>query len=225
MIGDLSRATFSNIEQQSIDFYVNTLVPWLKRWEQEINRKLFAGLDRARYFAEFNVAGLLRGDAGARSAYYRELFGIGVLSPNDIRELENMNPTDNGDTYYVPMNMADASAEPEPAPPTEPGPAEDDRGAPLHLGLVFWDAIRRAQHYSDKNEDRRRTKMHETIEAALLVMAVEIHGDQTPRIANLMNAYASELVRRIEYDVIRHRKENSEYEIAYQILKDSILEE
>jgi len=103
MIGDLERATFSNIEQQAIDFVVNTLRPWLVNWEQEIRRKLLKF--ESDYFAEFLVDGLLRGDAQARAAFYNQMFMIGALSPNDIRELENMNPIDGGDKTYIPMNM------------------------------------------------------------------------------------------------------------------------
>jgi len=109
MIGDLDRATYSNIEQQSIEFVVYTMRPWLTRWEQTITRKLLIGDDSTKYFAEFLIEGLLRGDSQSRAQYYKELFYMGSLSPNDIREKENMNPIDGGDEYYVPLNMVPVS--------------------------------------------------------------------------------------------------------------------
>lgn len=109
MIGDLDRATFSNIEQQSIDFVVNTLRPWLVRWEQCINRDLLTETDRQNgIFAEFLVDGLLRGDMAARYQSYAQGRQNGWLSANDIRRIENMNPVDGGDIYLVPLNMVPA---------------------------------------------------------------------------------------------------------------------
>lgn len=106
MIADLQEATFSNIEQQAIDFVVSSLVPWLVRIEQSISRDLFSAADRKRgYFAEFNVMGLLRGDATARANYYKARFETGSITPNQIRALENENPEDGGDESFVPLNM------------------------------------------------------------------------------------------------------------------------
>lgn len=108
-IGDLERATFSNIEQQALEFVTDSLMPWLVRWEQALWRDALTESERrAGYFFRFNVAGLLRGDAKARSDYYRAMFGIGALNQNEIRGLEEMNPIPAGDTYYVPLNMVDA---------------------------------------------------------------------------------------------------------------------
>lgn len=105
MVGDLDRATFSNIEQQSIDFVVHTLRPWLVRWEQVLNWELFSDRDRGRYFAEFSVEGLLRGDSAARGAFYAQMFQVGGFSINDILGMENRNPVPGGDQRFVPMNM------------------------------------------------------------------------------------------------------------------------
>lgn len=116
MIADLERATFSNIEHQALQYVVHTLRPWLVRIEQELNRKLFAGRNLC---AEFSVQGLLRGDIKARSDYYVKGRQWGWLSANDIRDLENMNPIDGGDTYLTPLNMVDAAAA------HEPGAAKD----------------------------------------------------------------------------------------------------
>jgi len=105
MIGDLERSTNNNIEQQSIDFVRYTIRPYIKRWEQELNRKLFMPSERNRYYVRFNLDSLLRGDTEARAEYYNKLFHVGALSPNDIRKLENMNPIPDGDQYFRPMNF------------------------------------------------------------------------------------------------------------------------
>lgn len=105
MIGDLLRSTNNNIEQQSIEFVQYALMPWIKRFEQEYNRKLFRESDKGKYYVEFNVQGLLRGDAVARAEYYTKMWGIGNLSNNEIRGLENKNPVENGDKHFVPLNM------------------------------------------------------------------------------------------------------------------------
>lgn len=150
MIGDLSKATFSNIEQQALEYVQNTLMPWLVRWEQEVSRKLFDAADD-EHFAEHLVTSLLRGDQAARSAFYSTLFNIGSLSPNDIRELENMNPVEGGDEYFRPLAMqrlTDEDEEPEPEtpapmppmqqpPPDQPEPEEDEaREARIRKGVL-----------------------------------------------------------------------------------------
>lgn len=110
MIGDLERATFSNIEQQSIDFVNNTLQPWVTLWEQELTRQILTPVDIEQgIFIEFQLSGLLRGDQKARYDSYQIGRQGGWLSANDIRTLENMNPIDGGDEYLVPLNMAPAS--------------------------------------------------------------------------------------------------------------------
>jgi HK97 family phage portal protein len=106
MIQDLDRATYSNIEQQSIDFVMHTLRPYLINLEEEMNRKLFRENEQDSYYIKFNVGGLLRGDSEARSKYYREMSSIGVLSINEIRRLEELNDIgEAGDQHYYPMNF------------------------------------------------------------------------------------------------------------------------
>lgn len=113
MIADLDRATFSNIEHQSLEFVQHTLRPWLVRWEQELNRKLFPDdQDTGQpspYYVEFNVDGLLRGDVKARADYYVKGRQWGWLSANDVRRMENMPPIQDGDLYVSPLNMQTAS--------------------------------------------------------------------------------------------------------------------
>ena len=102
LVGDLTRSSFSNIEQQSIDFVQHTLLPWLRRFETSIVRDLISD---PQYFAEFDTRGLLRGDAAARASYYQTLWNLGVASINEIRRWENLDPVDGGDTRFVQLNM------------------------------------------------------------------------------------------------------------------------
>lgn len=106
LIGDLDKATFSNIEQQSLDFVINTLQPWLVRIEQSITRDLIGKLERARVFAKFSIDGRLRGDTASRYNAYHIARNDGWLSANDIRALEDLNPIPGGDVYWQPLNMA-----------------------------------------------------------------------------------------------------------------------
>jgi HK97 family phage portal protein len=102
MIGDLERATFSNIEHQDIAFVKHSLRPWLVRWEQALQRDL---IKDHRLFAEFNIDGMARGDLKSRYAAYAVGRNWGWLSVNDIRQRENMNPIEDGNEYLRPLNM------------------------------------------------------------------------------------------------------------------------
>lgn len=105
MIGDLDRATFSNIEQQSIEFVMHTLRPYLVNLEEELNRKLFRENELDTFSIKFNVGGLLRGDSEARAKYYKDMSSIGVLSINEIRQLEDLNNIGaDGDKHYYALN-------------------------------------------------------------------------------------------------------------------------
>ena len=112
LVMDLNRATFSNIEQQSLDFLQYTLTPWLKRLEQAFDRDLL-GDDGAHYF-EFDTKTLLRGDAASRASWYTSMWNLGVLSVNEIRSAEGLNPVDNGDERFVQLNMTTLDKAEEP---------------------------------------------------------------------------------------------------------------
>lgn len=120
-IGDLERATFSNIEQQAIEFVQDAIVPWVVPLEQEADLKLFGRNLLGRAFTKFTLQSLLRGDAASRGVFYRQLFDLGALSPNEVRGLEEMNGIgDVGDEHFVQTNLQTlerAAAEPEPPKP------------------------------------------------------------------------------------------------------------
>ena len=104
-LADLADATFSNVEQMNIDYYTSCLRPWLTLWEEELSRKLIAPLEQQIQFVEHLTAGLLKADATARAALYTSQFHVGAIQPNEIRDLENLNPVKGGDRAFVPLNM------------------------------------------------------------------------------------------------------------------------
>lgn len=115
---DLDRATFSNIEQQSIEFVQNCIAPMAVRLEQTIYKDLLSMRDRERHFAKFNLNGLLRGDMAARTAYYNSARQNGWMNADEIRSLEDMNelPDGLGKLYTVNGNMIPLSAVPQNLP-------------------------------------------------------------------------------------------------------------
>ena len=98
MVGDLEKSSFSNIEQQSLEFVKYTLDPWVVRWEQSIQRSLLSKDEKAVYFVKFNLEGLLRGDYQSRMNGYAIGRQNGWMSANNIRELENLDriPAEDG---------------------------------------------------------------------------------------------------------------------------------
>lgn len=169
MIGDLSRSTFSNIEQQSIEFVTHTIRPWLVRWEQSLSKALLSARDiEAGYYIEFQVDGLLRGDITSRYNAYAIGKNNGWFSANDIRELENMNPLpgEQGDIYVVPLNMVPAQTlvqqmnAPAPVAPAVPRSAVDsiEQRSAKNASLKAGASARRnlQKHYHPLFEDGAR---------------------------------------------------------------------
>jgi len=109
-LGSLENSsTRANIEEQGIQFQRNTILPWVKRWEAEFNRKLFPNGED--YYIRFNMDGLLRGDISSRYSSYATARQWGWLSVNDIRKFEGLDNIDNGDTYLQPLNMVDVATD------------------------------------------------------------------------------------------------------------------
>ena len=108
MVGDLEKSSFSNIEQQSLEFVKYTLDPWVVRWEQSIMRRLLSPEEKRSYYVKFNLEGLLRGDYQSRMNGYAIGRQNGWMSANDIRELENLDripAEEGGDLYLINGNM------------------------------------------------------------------------------------------------------------------------
>jgi HK97 family phage portal protein len=126
LVGDLSRATFSNIESQGLDFLNYCIMPWIRRWESAFQMALFP--DEPELGAEFDVRGLMRADSATRASYYQTCMNLGIYSLNEVRELETLPPVEGGDVRFVTLNVQTleaalaAAKNPQPAGP-EPAPA------------------------------------------------------------------------------------------------------
>lgn len=153
MIGDLERATFSNVEHQSQGFVQFTMLPWFVRWEQVLEKDCLAESERDRIEIGFVVQGLMRGDFASRMQGYAVGRQWGWLSADDVRELEDMNPLPDGqgEVYLQPLNMVPAGTEPEPvvedAPPgpepEKPSESDDERSIELRRGKRHGGAVMR----------------------------------------------------------------------------------
>jgi len=105
---DLTRSSFNNIESEQISFVIESVLPWLVRFETNFNLQLLTDRElKQGYYFKHNVEGLLRGNADARGKLYQVLFGVGAMSPDDIRDKEDLDPLPEGtgNRYFVPLNM------------------------------------------------------------------------------------------------------------------------
>ena len=134
MVGDLDKSSFSNIEQQSLEFVKYTLDPWVIRWEQSLQRSLLLPGEKGKYFIKLNVDGLLRGDYQSRMNGYAVGRQNGWFSANDIREMENMNPIpdeEGGNLYLINgamTKLADAGAFAKTDTEQQNTPAQENSG-------------------------------------------------------------------------------------------------
>ncbi len=144
MIADLDRATFSNIEQQSLEFVMHTMTPWAERWEAAIGRDLI--FDSEALEVEFDFSNLMRGDVASRSAYYQSGIQNGWLTRNEARAAENLNPIAGLEQPLRPLNMVEESdaqeSETESASPasdtaSESGSDETANPTDAHMRLRF----------------------------------------------------------------------------------------
>lgn len=133
----LLRATFSNIEHQSIEVVVDSVTPWVRTFEEEADYKLFGPNNRQGFYTKMNLRGLMRGDNASRAQFYKTMFEMGALSTNDILSLEDMNGIGPlGDQRFRSQNLAplDPALAPKPAAtavvPDRSGDEEDDAAAP-----------------------------------------------------------------------------------------------
>lgn len=134
LVADLEKATFSNIEHQSIDFLVHSVLPWLRLIEDRLTLDLCINAGEDDLFFEFLVDGLLRADSKTRAETQGIYLDKGVLNPNEVRALENRNPRRGGDEYLIQVNatrpmppgQGGAAAPPAKAPPADDAAAEED---------------------------------------------------------------------------------------------------
>lgn len=157
LLNDLARSTFSNIQEQELDFLIHCLRPWLVRFEKECNRKLFTERQKARYYTKFEVDSLLRGDTLTRTTALKEQFLNGTLTINEWRELEDRNPIGpEGDKHYIALNMqaVEDSPQPQPQPEPEPEPEQDNSRE-----ILLADAARRLRT-KEINAIKRAIRKH-----------------------------------------------------------------
>lgn len=120
MINDLEKATFSNISEQAIQFVRHTVMPWVKNWEEEVNRRVFTRAERmAGYYVKFNLAGLLRGTPKERAEFYRIAIQDGWMSRNEVRVLEDLNQLEGLDSMLLNVNTQLLGADGKPLPVTK----------------------------------------------------------------------------------------------------------
>ncbi|MCE9552624.1 MAG: phage portal protein [Planctomycetes bacterium] len=117
-IGDLERATFSNIEHQSLEFMQDGIAPWTVKWEQEARRKLLLEVEKPRLEVRFNLDAMLRADTKSRYEAHASGLNSGFLTTNEVRAKEGLPPVEGGDVLRVPLNMGPAA--PTPPAPTTP---------------------------------------------------------------------------------------------------------
>ncbi len=149
MIGDLEHATFSNIEHQDLAYLQRSLLPWLVRIEQAMNTKLLTGNERRRLFVEHDTGNFLRGDTQSRMQAYATAIQSGIMSPNEARVKENLNPVEGGDVILLPMNMR---------------PADDDGGQGEALNTKGAKAARTLP-FASGGERRAADKINAAVDA------------------------------------------------------------
>lgn len=166
-LADLADATFSNVEQQNLDYYSSCLRPWLVLWQQQLSRKLIAKLERSQQFIEHDTHGFLAADAAGRAAQYSAEFQVAALTPNEIRGYENRDPLTGGDRsfiqmQYIPLDRYDewldaeiASKKEKALPPPPPPPSNDDELKALRAAVLAHEAaIAMAHEHLHKAEQR-----------------------------------------------------------------------
>jgi HK97 family phage portal protein len=124
MIGDLERATFTNIEQQSLEFVAYSLLPWVRRFESAIKRDLI--IRQNTFFVQFVLDAILRGDTKTRYESYQLALQNGIMTRNEVRRLENLNDVQGGDRFIMPLNMGTTGG----APPAPHGGADEEEASP-----------------------------------------------------------------------------------------------
>ncbi len=159
---ELSKATFSNIEEQNREFATDAILPWARSLESEARIKLI-GSDRA-LFTKLNLNGLMRGNMDARSSFYNTMTNIGAITPNEVRAFEDMNPIEGGDERVIPKNMGPGQGAGAPQDENEPEQPEQRGAIGAAFRKLFFEELKRsitketkatsraAKKYSDRDE-------------------------------------------------------------------------
>lgn len=202
-IGILDNATFSNIEHQAIEFVVDAIRPYLIRWEQEANRKLFTRAERQTLYMKHNIEGLLRGDTKSRYDSYAIGRNWGWLSVNDIRKLEDLNTIEGGDVYLQPLNMTD-TANPNPVDAEEVNKARSIHKKPI-LSLcerLVGQEVKAMQNImKDDNGDRlnkfiekQETRIKDTLYPAIYAYSASFGGSPNGNVTEFLDRFATDIL-------------------------------
>lgn len=199
-IGDLSRSTNNNIEQQSSEFYTETMAPWFERIEQACNRCLLLPREKGKIYNEFDPKAMMHVDAAARTAYFTARFQAGSMSPNDIKRAENENPVEGGDQYFVPMNMVplDKAAElavsksKTPAQPAEPADPAQDRVKQANLRFFRDAAARIVNRKPAERQKYAETALKQPVLSLFECVRGDISGDFEAFAAEFAGVLAAE---------------------------------
>jgi HK97 family phage portal protein len=182
-IGDLSDATYSNIEQQAIEFWTDCMLPYAELWESSIEYFLLGADDALGLEPEFDMARMMRGDTAARAEYITKLVQAGVLTRNEGREIEGYDPIEGLDEPLRPLNMVEESAADDdiepPAPSRRPGAAPED------------------DDEEDGSADARRRRSRARKAAALAAARSALTAAATARVQELVRGNAARMARRI----------------------------
>ena len=163
-LGDLSRATWANVESQSIEFVTDAIVPAVNGWESEAQRKLIGTPARRTLFTKMSVQALMRGDQAARSDYYERMWRMGVLSPNEIRRLEDLNPIEDGDQHLVQMNLTtldDLGEETEGSDQNASQFEREESDEARRFGAIMLEPLTEALDRCVRKETRAMAQAHE----------------------------------------------------------------
>ena len=150
MIGDLSRATWSNFEQQQLQYFTQCIRPWCVNLEQELTVKLVSSMERTQQHIEFVTEGFLQADIEKRGAYYVQAVSNGWMTLNEVRQRENLPPLPGGDVARVPLNTEALAA----TPPVE----DDELVEPQGRKLVVMAALRDGLEDASARIVRRQTQ-------------------------------------------------------------------
>jgi HK97 family phage portal protein len=181
MIADLDRATFSNIEQQSLEFVMHTMTPWAERWEASIEADLM--LDGDELEIEFDFANLMRGDAASRSAYYQSGIQNGWLTRNEARIAENLNPIKGLDQPLRPLNMVEEEDAEEQEPQDEGDDPADAADADMQVE-PDQEMSQRLRKLIEANAQRlaRRISKKGSLDAQEISLIAQALGLQEPEV-------------------------------------------
>lgn len=200
-IGDLSKTSYNSIEQQDIEFFKDTLTPYLTMMEQELNSKIFIYKDEDLYFVEHDINAILRGDVKTRYEAYAIGRQWGWLSANDIRKKENEPPIDGGNIYLSPMNMI-ASTE---LGKQNPDPLENKR----HL-----------LHFESMNVANVDEKRHSKVEVRSANKRFLLSSSYKLKFAKVIEDFTRTEVEEFKKQVKKHLDSRSNVDNLFNEIKD-----